>query len=626
MHADRIAMAAMAALLLLIVAFAFCSRWQRVGGMDSRTYFEMIIGVADHGLPSQDNGPAERFDELRARWNLPIADGTQHGNYPPAYPYLMAPLYRIGGLSAVVRATILTLALLALGAFALGRAVTGSPIVGAAAAWLSVLGSPLAVHALKPHSFVLATTCITWAVFLGLRAIRAGPHGHPVRWALAAGLVAGLGIATHLLVLPMAAALAAVVMWSLRGRGWGFLAGATVPLAAVALLNHVRFDSLSPFTYGPCVWRVCLGPRGQQTIANMLIHAWPAALWLAVAATLLLLLRRQRRAQLAAAAAALIAVLIPSLLQERVWLYLGVLWGVVVDLGSLPFDPPYQAAADGPGVLHGPFAVKSLLQYAPALALAPLARIPRLREKLLLGLPALALIAAVVLRANMSSEAVIGHSLLHIRYLLPGIPLLTILALAAVDWPRLRPSSALIAAQLGAVLAVFFAATDTDRSLLRRQVLLVVPLFLASLTAVWIALARRRSATNAARASAWPAVLLFAWGVAANVGIDLRHELRITRAVQADIPDRLGVVGWPFRLNPFLAIKDGRDVRHADLSELDDWLEVVRVIDYWHQERRPAYMLLPDWHRGGSPWPGYRFRHVGGTHRLAQVVRRSDSD
>ncbi|MBW2277361.1 MAG: hypothetical protein JRF63_07705, partial [Deltaproteobacteria bacterium] len=274
---------------------------------------------------------------------------------------------------------------------------------------------------------------------------------------------------------------------------------------------------------------------------------------------------------------------------------------------------------------------KSLLQFAPALALAPLARIPSLREKLLLLLPAVALIAAVVLRANMSSEAVIGHSQLHVRYLLPGIPLLMILALSAIQGLRITPPRVLITAQLAAVLGVLFASADNDRSWLRRQLLLIVPLILVAVTTAWIALRRRWPKALPWRAAAWPALLLFAWGVAVNIGVDFRHHVRRARALQAgndqmaeQLPGRLGVVGWPRRLNPFLALKDGRDIRYADLSELDDWRRVVRVVDHWQTEDRPVFMLLPRWHRGDSPWPGYRFRRVSGTKRLVQLIRDVD--
>ena len=122
-------------------------------------------------------------------------------------------------------------------------------------------------------------------------------------------------------------------------------------------------------------------------------------------------------------------------------------------------------------------------------------------------------------------------------------------------------------------------------ALLRRKLLLIVPLLLAVVTTVWIALGRRFSG-------------------------------RLPR----QLPGRLGVIGWPSRLNPFLALADGRDIRYADLSELDDWRRVVRVVDHWQAEERPVFMLLPRRHRGGSPWTGYRFHRVPGTRRLVEVV------
>ena len=65
------------------------------------------------------------------------------GSLSPGLAYFAAPLTGFGGISAVIRANVLLIALLALGVFALGREVAGDPFLGVGAAYLTVAASPV---------------------------------------------------------------------------------------------------------------------------------------------------------------------------------------------------------------------------------------------------------------------------------------------------------------------------------------------------------------------------------------------------------------------------------------------------------------------------------------------------
>ena len=135
---------AIALLAVMLVAIVVGSRrvaFRAAPSVDSRTYIEMTRGFADHGLPYLDNGPSGTVPEMRARWNVQRG-GHLWGVYPPLFPFLASFVLRTGGMQLVSRANaIVSLALIALGAFALCRRLARDSLAGVGAAYATVFGT-----------------------------------------------------------------------------------------------------------------------------------------------------------------------------------------------------------------------------------------------------------------------------------------------------------------------------------------------------------------------------------------------------------------------------------------------------------------------------------------------------
>lgn len=621
------ARALLGALLAAIALCAWLAPGALVSSVDARSYMEMIAGIADHGLPTFDNGPAAEHPELRARWNI-VVDGELWGTYPPVYPYLMAPFYRLGGLRLAGQASFAVLGLLALAAFFLGRAIRGNPLTGALAAWISVAGNGLAAKGLVIGSVPLAAALITSAAFFGLRALRTGGRAGAA-FSAAAGLTGGLAMGTHLLAVPMLGGLAAVLLFRAPLSRWApFLGGVAIPVMALAAFNAERFGSLDPFSYGPCTWRVCQGVRGFQTKANLLIHAGPLAIWLAAMASAAWLARRRLTVLLPILGLGMLVPLAIPALGERMLTYALATFGLLVDLAVLPFDPPYKAALDGVGLFREQYVVKSLLQATPVLALAPLARLRSRREALLLALPIAALVASVLPRIEMSPTHLIGHSVLHVRYLAPGLPLAAILAAQALSDLPWRPRHAALGALAAAALGAWLWVGDGDTSFLRSFAVVLGSLIAGGLAAALVGLARRRPDAELTGAALWATAIALAWGFAAAVAIDFKHAAatgsrnreRLT-TMEPLLPERVGLVGWPGQLDPCLSLVEKRDVQYADVSELGAWLPAERIVRKWLADGRRVFALTgrstcPD---GSSPWPGLWLERLPGADGAAEI-------
>ncbi|MFO0630477.1 MAG: hypothetical protein U0325_33290 [Polyangiales bacterium] len=615
----------LAALLALIAVGAVRARWTSPQSVDNRTYLEMIDGIAHRGLPITTNGPVGEHRALQARWNNHHG-GHLWGALPPVFPYAAAPVYRLGGTRLVVAVNVLLLGALALLVARLTRRLTRSDTAGAAAAWVTLGGTPLATVAFDTSPYPVMLLGLTGCMDLALAAL--DEPGDARRSACGAGLCAGIAVGAHPLGSPMVAAiLAALYVWP-RGddaspiAGWiptreGLQRGAWATLGAIAVvvpvaaLNAVRFGSLNPVSYGLCVWRSCAETGLDQGIGAMLRWAAPALAWAGLSLAAAWTTRRSRAATLAVAALSLAALAVPSLLRDRATAIAALAWAFTVDVSRFTLGYSFWRPADGPGAFLGPFAVRAALQCSPALLLAALAsaaapRAADRRAALFVGVACAALLASLALRANLPMAFALGYPFLSLRYLTPALPLLAALAVMATHALPWRRAHLALGAALAVGLCAYLWRFSDDLAMPRRVVLLRGTLAVAA--AAFLALARVRGRSGAALATVAVAAA-FATGFAVTAAVDLRESVRnrddsqrFMDGLARSLPARFALVGFAPEIDPALGLRATRDVNYFDLYESLDWAAARAVMVRWWAEGRPVFVLQP----AGRPYPSPR--------------------
>ncbi|MFN7973111.1 MAG: hypothetical protein U0166_12310 [Acidobacteriota bacterium] len=644
----RAARLLVAALAVGIVIAAMVAPWHSAMSCDGRTYAEMIDGVSRHGLPYTENGPLGTSPAQRARFNA-VRDGRLWGAYAPAFPYAALPAYRLGGLRGVIRFNVMLLAVLALLTGALARRVLADPLAAAAAAYLSVLGAPSMDMASDVSPYTLTIVLIVGAVLLAVAARDAGG----VRGGLLAagsGCAAALAVEAHLLVTPMLGAIglglaacaaddetsrgAFAPSRGSIGRAGAFVAGLVPPFAAAGWLNQLRFETWNPLTMGKCIWRTCAETGlDRQSPGALLAFAWPALLWGAATASAAWLARRSQGGLIAAAAASAIALATITTLRLRAYAIAAFLWGLVVDLSLLDLAP-LKSPKDGLGYFFGPYVVRSTLECAPFLALALFARFPTVRQRraaAMVAVPALALYGALALRGGMPAVYALGFPLLSLRLVTPALPLLVVLAVAALGSRPWSREAWVVFVAVALPIGAWLAATTDDHGFGRRMLLLrLLPASAALACALHAAErtgsglpsgARKVGSARPARRepspSALSAALAVGLAVAVTVGVDIRGTMRMRGdhdrwldGIAAILPARCAIVGWATDIDVPLSMRASRDVEYADLYETDGFDGIRPLVDRWIAQGRPVYVL---WRGKGeleTPWPDLHLRTV----------------
>jgi hypothetical protein len=627
---DRAALLWLAALLLFVLAAALVVPWSGVWNVDNRTYAEMTDGVVRHGLPYTTNGDFERFREARAPFEQP-AHGKLWGEYPPLFAYVAAPALALGGMPWVYKLNVVLIGAIAVATFALGRRVWGDARVGAAAATVVVLSSPVWSASIETFAQPLVGLLVTLATWAAVGVVDAAEL-RARRLAVAAGIMGGAAVAAHLLAFPMMLVLVAglaLVPGPVGRRSMTraalALGGLCAPLLPMAALNAYRFGSPNPVSYGPCVWDNCKMNLGSEvTAAAMIGWAGPGLAWIAATAAALFLARRSRRALLLTAGVAIAVLLPPWIVRDRTLALARTLYGYAIDMSNLDVlvrDKDFTwfgPAPDGLGNLHvGPdgrlesgTALKALLQCAPVLGLAPLVRFARTgppARALLCVLPALGLAAGLSLNARFPGGAALGWPYLFPRYTAPAVPMLAVLAVGAaraLPWKRWHAAVAVAVAIAG---LVYFLPRQDDAPWLRRLLELRGTLLLSAAAIGAVVVARRRKAFGGA-ASLTVAAAVGA-GVAVSLGVDARilagdmnHIERRVRRFAVVAPERFALAGWGPDTDPILALRASRDVEYLDLTESrDDWRNFREAMDVWARDGRPIFGVFPT--GGRFAWP-----------------------
>ncbi len=592
-------------LFLLLVALAVYAPWDTPSTVDERTYFEMIDGVARHGLPFTTNGPHQRFKPLQARWNVAVGDRLW-GGYVPLYAFLAAPAYIWDGIRGIVRMNFLLLVVLALLVFALSKQLFDDEWAALAAAYLVIFGTWVWSVSFGPSPYTLFAMLVVASVCAAWRAVQARAS-HQLMWAGTAGLAAACALVTHAMAASFMLGLLAALAFSgwhagarrfthLARLGCGFAVGAAVVVIPFAWLNKIRFGTLN-LLHQPCVWVTCELDGIKNQSVGALLPALPLGiLWLGAVIGLWRTRRPAQQAGLLLAAVGITAVL-PGM-RSSAWAILSLAWSFLIDVGTLP-PLDFLKPVDGLGVFLGGALIKSAFQTSPILVLVFLVGLTKTpsRQKAMILAPLSAMILAIcVSRTAIPKAFALGYPFISMRYLLPGLPLA---AIAAVSVMRELPWRwwhwAIVAATI-AVGGVCFTSLS-PQVYFYRVVALRVSLGLALVTPFAVLYALKRRSLSG---SAWVAITL-GYSLASVGAIDwpafrsAYDQVRADRwAIEMHLPKRAALVGFPRDLDPIIAAKSSRDLQYLDLHETmnSDPQSLFKVINYWlYEDHRPVYWL-----------------------------------
>ncbi len=621
-------------LVVLVLIGTAVAPFISVWGLDNRTSMEMVDGVKRHGLPYTTNGDLDfdKYAEARVPFNLAVG-GKLWGQYGPLYPYVAAPAAMIDGVRGLYRFNVLLVGIGSLCVFFLGRRLSNDPYVGVGAAYVFACSSPALMYSFETLAGPLLLVMITLATYFGVRAVETASRP-TFFFAALAGFFAAASTATHMVAAPMSALLiygigvarvdatpanagflgrlAAFVPKGVGARRFGIaLVVFATALVPVALLNHIRFSTYNPISYGPCPWLHCnLAVKDSLNTATLIKFAAPAIPW-SVGVVLGVVFAWGSAKRLAIVFALAGAALIPpTSMRETVVTLLVTVYGYAADVSNMAFAD-FLRPADGLGNLNTNRCVKSLLQCTPILAaaaLVPFRTSGAAARNLVVLMPVIGLFMGLSLLGRFAGASAFGWPYLFLRYTLPAVPLLAVLAIHGVrdlPWRRWTIAVVVVGGLAGAAL---LAQRLDDLPYPRRFVELRITLF-AGVALVALVLASRRSTKAWLRQAALvPASVALALGVAVCIGVDGRLATQQTADIDKRVsrfaaltPARLALVGSALDTDQLLSLKMERDIVYIDFTEAKGWRNFRELIDRWSDEGRPIFGAFP---RDGSfRWP-----------------------
>jgi hypothetical protein len=649
--ANRWALLALVPLALAFVAVIVWAPWHSNFDIDTLTHYLQILSIADHGSAGYFNGPVADNPELTPRWLFPV-NGQAWGPYPVLGDYLLAPAARFGGYRGLIRVIWLMFAESCAVTYALTYRLTRRPAIAVAAAYSLALATSVGFWGTMTAPFIPTAAFGITSVSLIATSFSATSRARGIAWASAGGVVGSWAVGSHLLwtvawaLVPLAI-LVACAPGTRLARAMAYGIASAPGLAFMGWVNHVRFDTWSPFSYGPCSLDGCLNgtslaenPQNGQTF---LASSLPYAPYVLAVAAALWCVRRSRAKVGLLVLIATLAALVPETPGGILFRSVArTFWAYVFDVGNLDFG--YLKWSPHPGTFSfmwrykGPFAVRALLQCSPVLmaaTLLPARGTPERRATLLvLAATCFGVLATVLMRANLPGPHAIGMAFLNQRYLVPALPALTVLAFVALAELPLRGWHVAVAVIAGLSGAAVLSGETSDNDLVRRQVTHWLPLGLAF--GVWVfasgARVLRRSSrrVNASRVAALFVAVAGGYGVAITFGVD-RVAAREVRGFQdaraAELarctPQRFILVGGN-AMDESLAILDEKKIYFINPAMGPQGGSNVRqlVLDALAPDN-PAFLLDDDvnGYEWRFSWDGLAFEAIPGCLRVRSIVR-----
>lgn len=437
---------------------ALAALWAVPGvfSLDGFVYHAMIDAFARNGSLFVDNGLGT-YDSSALNLSLMREAGDRLApQYPGGWGILAAPAYLAAGLRGVIVVNALASALTLPLVWIAARALFDDRALATQAALIWGLATFAVDYAFGVWPHAVATCLVTAAVAAVATGWRDGPAAE-LRGALVAGLALGLGSHARVDALIAAVPLAVWLLTTAR-RPYGalglLLLGLAPGLAAAAAINHAKFGTFSPVSYGHAGGKVSLGYYAG--LLPLAAAGAALALGLGVARVRAWLLRP---AALAATGLGLLAIaLAVAPTREALVRVAAGFWVLVVDFQV--HSLPARGLEEGPDGTVRVFGLikKALLQSLPYVAAIPvlMPRLWRGPDRAAIGFCALFVVLSIVPFAFGSWH---GGRATNMRYFLNFLPVLAILAAAALreiaamaDGHRLAAPAAVVGIGGAAVL------------------------------------------------------------------------------------------------------------------------------------------------------------------------------
>ncbi|MEZ5332955.1 MAG: hypothetical protein R2991_13105 [Thermoanaerobaculia bacterium] len=578
--------------------------------IDEVTYDLMCRNLAAGRGVEIANGDRERPSPELAIASLVVARGRLVAMPPPLFPLLVYPGWTVLGWRGAFVLNALAFCGTLACTWLLARALWDAEVASNATLVLG-LATFLPDYAQAGWPHALTTFLLTAALLVafgtkGPRRRRGGDGDGdrmPLRRSLVAGLLLGLatGVRLDAVFLLPGLLLGFCLLERPVRRIVALLVGLAPGLAALAWVNHLKFGSWSPFTYGATTGGLVAGPGPYLGVAVIgTVTLGIVAMWLRVDPG-------HRRAAWALTLAGGIALVAVAPSRDLLASCATGFAQLVVDLRLRPLgivEPVLERTASG-ALLYAGGLKKAMLQSCPFLILVPAA---------LIGLrkgdrrPLVALLPTAGFVGVYSAFAWHGGMSLNLRYWTPALPLLALLV--AVAMRELGLERRLVAPLLGALGCAALLGPvlrlDSVGPAALEPWLLSAPLCLALLLAATALGARRLDALRAACALLLGAALT--WGALTTHLYDLLWSAR-QRASTVRMAAEIGraVPAGSLLVSPFvvglgsLAGRGGRVVADPTRDGFEDAVRLARD----HLARgRPVLGLMDEtmWRRWlGTP-------------------------
>ena len=574
--------------------------------VDEIVYHLMVRSLSVSGSFEILNGYQD-FQSAAFVLPVTVVRGTQLvSQYPPIHTLIALPFYDLAGyrglilLNAVAFCGVVWMCYLTAQRFFADRSLS----LTACLVLILATYSWDYAEAAWPHA--LACLFVTASAYFALCAFQAQERRYALAWAVGAGLIAGIGVGVRIDVIFVLPALIIPLLLAVPSRPWPAVATvlATLPgLTLLALMNHLKFGSANPFSYG------------RAAGSGISLTAYIPVVAIGIAATVLLWLstrpRRPRylptgRWLLVIAVGATVAVLalVPEVRAAAARLANG-FYQLVVDLRIRDLNIAEGGLSRGPGggMVYIGGLKKSLLQSCPYLvALAiPIYAIYKTKS-LTLPLVMLFLVPAIYIGAY-AYFAWHGGLGLNLRYFLPALPFTSILTAFALRDLMRRAEGGRLGFRLGTALSVllvgglFAAAPLLVLPIARAEtVVLTAPLVLAGVLFALIVgalLVRSQARIMVAHSALAGVIVSLAWAGMIAFTYDVPRSYAI-RSFGVQVSGRVAPMIAPRSLlvvehiSQFTGLIERGDVRIAEPLR-DDFSSFRPLIDAHFKAGYPVY-------------------------------------